>query len=100
MTDSGIWTPGPVGDPAKNAFRHWGDHGKQFPEYLNAVQYVRGAHAFLSTLPAGTQSKVRSNGDVLLYHGPSNTFAIKTAGGVPRTMFKPTDAQAYFNRQH
>jgi filamentous hemagglutinin len=44
-------------------------------------------------------SETRTNGDVLLYDATSNTFAVKNAQGVPRTMFKPTDGAAYFQRQ-
>ena len=47
----------------------------------------------------GVLTKVRANGDVLLYDAASNTFAIKNGQGVPRTMFKPTDGAAYFYRQ-
>lgn len=33
--------------------------------------------------------KTVANGDVLLYNPSTNIFAVKTANGVPRTMFKP-----------
>ncbi len=30
---------------------------------------------------------------------PSNTFAVKNAQGVPKTMFKPKDGAVYFHNQ-
>ena len=33
----------------------------------------------------------RANGDALLYDAKSNTFAVVTKAGAPRTMFKPRD---------
>jgi pyocin large subunit-like protein len=43
--------------------------------------------------------RVRANGDVLLYDPASNTFAIRSAGGSPRSMFKPVEGIAYFYKQ-
>ena len=41
----------------------------------------------------------RSNGDTLLYDAKSNTFAVVTKAGAPRTMFKPRDGSAYWDQQ-
>jgi pyocin large subunit-like protein len=75
-----------------------------FPEFLrraqNAKQYVEEAVEFVTHPPAGTLSKLRANGDTVLYNAETNTFAVKTAAGAPRTMFKPSgNGMAYFNAQ-
>jgi pyocin large subunit-like protein len=41
----------------------------------------------------------RSNGDALLYDAKTNTFAVVTKAGAPRTMFKPRDGAAYWEQQ-
>ena len=92
---SSLWSMG-----AKNALTHWLKHGKEFPGLLNAKQYAEAAKDFVTNPPLGTLSKLRPNGDTVLYNSATNTFAVKTAGGVPRTMFKPSgDGMAYFSKQ-
>jgi pyocin large subunit-like protein len=41
----------------------------------------------------------RPNGDVLLYQASTNTFAVVSRDGVPKTMFKPRDGAAYWIEQ-
>jgi len=82
-----------------NAYGHWKKHGKEFPEYLNAKQYVDAAHNFMAAPPAGTLIKTRPNGDTLYYNPATNVFASKDINGVPRTMFKPEKALEYWNKQ-
>jgi filamentous hemagglutinin len=66
----------------------------------NAKQYAEAAKDFVTNPPLGTLSELRPNGDTVLYNPATNTFAVKTAGGVPRTMFKPSgDGMAYFSKQ-
>jgi filamentous hemagglutinin len=74
-------------------------HKKDFPNLQNAKQYVEAAQDFVANPPTGTLSKVRANGDVLLYNPGTNTFAVKAADGTPRTMFKPTLGSTYFHAQ-
>lgn len=63
-------------------------------------EYVDQAHAFVAKPPAGVQRATRSsNGDQLLYDARSNTFAVATRDGAPRTMFKPDDGAEYWVRQ-
>jgi hypothetical protein len=96
-----IWTPSPKKglSPVENAYRHWKDHSPEFPEFYNAKQYVDATHAFINSPPAGTLTKTRPNGDVLFYHHGSNTFAVKSASGAPRTMFRPDDGIDYWYKQ-
>ncbi|MBF0313785.1 MAG: hypothetical protein HQK52_10245 [Oligoflexia bacterium] len=95
-----IWSEGKFKDSVKNAFKHYKDHGKQFPEVNNAIEYVEKAHDFMKNPPAGTLTKTRPhNGDKLFYHPETNTFASQTTEGAPRTMFKPDDGMKYWERQ-
>lgn len=95
-----LWTSTKHRTTVQNAFKHYKDHGKDFPELNNAVEYVEKAHAFGLKPPQGTLSKIRAhNGDRLLYHPDTNTFVSISKEGVPRTMFKPVDGIKYFEGQ-
>ncbi|KAA0992038.1 hypothetical protein [Dyadobacter aurulentus] len=91
-----LWTSTSKLSSVKNAFGHWKKHGAEFPEFLNAKQYVEGAKNFMHNSPAGTLMKTRANGDILKYHPGTNTFGVIDASGVPRTMFRPTDGMKYW----
>jgi filamentous hemagglutinin len=75
------------------------DHRGEFPEYKNEQEYVQGAKHFVNDPPAGTLTKMRPNGDKLFYNPNTNTFAVRSPGGPPRTMFRPTEGMEYWNRQ-
>jgi hypothetical protein len=62
-------------------------------------QFVKKAHAFVDHPPAGTQTLTRANGDTLFYDPKANVFAVASKDGAPRTMFKPDDGQAYWDKQ-
>jgi len=101
-----IWTPGRYRDVVKNAFEHFKKHGKEFPELLNAKQYVESAHSFINSPPPGTLIKVRANGDTILYNPSTNILAVKDKDCTPKTMFKPDPSEHgyptnldYFNAQ-
>jgi filamentous hemagglutinin family protein len=90
----------------ENAQAHWTKHASEFPQYSNAAQYVEGAQAFVANPPASALKIVRSNGDTVLFDPLTDTFAIKSVSGGPRTMFKPDPANHgyptnldYFNAQ-
>jgi RHS repeat-associated protein len=83
----------------KNAYAHWLKHGKEFPNLQNAKQYAEAAENFVTNPPAGTLSKLRPNGETVLYEPSTNTFAVKGADGAPKTMFKPSSGANYFNAQ-
>ena len=74
--------------------RNGADFGAQTLE-----DYVAEAHAFADKPPKGTQMTTRRNGDVLLYDPIGNVFAVVTADGAPRTLFKPKDGPAYWAKQ-
>lgn len=83
----------------ENALSHWIKHSSEFPEYSNASQYAEGAQTFVSKPPSNVLIKTRANGDTLLYDPLSNTFAVKTVDGNPRTMFRPADGINYWRKQ-
>ncbi|MDP8916324.1 MAG: hypothetical protein M3M95_03805 [Pseudomonadota bacterium] len=63
-------------------------------------EYIDRAHAFVSKPPAGAERATRaSNGDKLVYDPKTNTFAVATRDGAPRTMFKPDEGAEYWERQ-
>ncbi|EPY8601677.1 VENN motif pre-toxin domain-containing protein, partial [Escherichia coli] len=97
--DTQIWTETKKAEPVGNAYGHWTKHGKEFPEYQNAKQYVDAAHNFMTHPPPGTLTKNRPNGDTLYYNPVTNVFASKDINGVPRTMFKPEKGIEYWNKQ-
>lgn len=64
-----------------------------------ARDYLAKVDAFTTRPPAGTERVERPNGDVLLYQASTNTFAVLSRDGVPKTMFKPRDGAAYWAEQ-
>lgn len=64
-----------------------------------AEDYLVKIRAFTTRPPAGTERVERPNGDVLLYQASTNTFAVVSREGVPKTMFKPRDGAAYWAEQ-
>lgn len=97
--DNYLWSSTKSLSDADNAAKHWKDHGHEFPEYRTQQEYISAAQHFVRQPSSNVQKKVRANGDVLLYDRSTNTFAVRTASGTARTMFKPTDGEAYFERQ-
>jgi filamentous hemagglutinin len=89
----GNWSTTKTLTAPENALKHWTDHSPEFPEYLNASQYIEAAQNFVKTPSAQSLVKTRSNGDVLLYEPSTNTFAVKTSTGEPRTMYRPSPAK-------
>ena len=64
-----------------------------------AQDYLAKVQTFTTRPPAGTERVERPNGDVLLYQASTNTFAVVSRDGVPKTMFKPRDGAAYWAGQ-
>jgi filamentous hemagglutinin len=95
---SSIWSSTKSLTSVENAFTHWQKHSSGFPELANATQYVEAAQAMVTNPPEGALIKVRST-DTLIDDPASNIFAVKSADGVPRTMFKPTGGINYWNAQ-
>ncbi|MDO9587836.1 MAG: S-type pyocin family protein [Brevundimonas sp.] len=74
--------------------RNGADFGAATPQ-----DYLAKVEAFTSRPPPGTDRAERPNGDVLLYQASTNTFAVVSRDGAPRTMFKPRDGATYWVEQ-
>ena len=61
--------------------------------------YLAKVEQFTRNPPAGTDRVERPHGDVLLYQASTNTFAVVSRDGVPKTMFKPRDGASYWAEQ-
>lgn len=64
-----------------------------------AEDYLVRVRTFTTRPPADTERVERPNGDVLLYQASTNTFAVVSRDGVPKTMFKPRNGAAYWAEQ-
>jgi pyocin large subunit-like protein len=61
--------------------------------------FLTKVHAFIDNPPQGVLTLTRSNGDRLMYDPKGNIFAVADKNGAPRTLFKPKDGQAYWDKQ-
>lgn len=82
----------------ENAERAFERNGEAF-EAASLDDFVRKAHAFVNDPPASAETIRRGNGDTLIYDPQDNIFAVATAQGAPRTMFKPDDGPVYWEEQ-
>ena len=93
-----MWSSNSKYSAQENAAYHFDRNGKDFgAEDVDA--FVRKAHAFVNDPPRDALIMSRANGDRLIYDPQSNTFAVATKDGAPRTMFKPDDGLAYWEKQ-
>lgn len=65
----------------------------------SAEEYLEKARAFTRSPPTDAEKIGRPNGDTLIYHARTNTFAVVDKRGVVRTMFKPSNGADYWERQ-
>jgi pyocin large subunit-like protein len=82
----------------ENAQRAFERNGEAFGA-RSIDQFIKKAHAFVDHPPKGTLTLTRANGDTLFYDPKANVFAVANKAGAPRTMFKPDDGQAYWDKQ-
>jgi pyocin large subunit-like protein len=61
--------------------------------------FLTKEHTFIDNPPQGVLTLTRSNGDKLMYDPTGNIFAVADKQGAPRTLFKPKDGQAYWDKQ-
>ena len=93
-----IWAANRKHTAQENADYQFGKNGKDFGAASEA-DYVAKVHAFVDAPPNGVQKVARANGDALLYDAKTNTFAVVSKTGAPRTMFKPRDGASYWQQQ-
>ena len=93
-----MWSSNAKYSAEENARYHFERDGATFgATTLDA--FVRKAHAFVNEPPKGALTLTRANGDRLVYDPDANVFAVATKEGAPRTMFKPDDGMAYWEKQ-
>lgn len=93
-----LWSSSRRFSAEENARRHFEKNG----EAVGARDYedfLAKVHGFVRKPPRDALTLTRANGDRLLYDPKSNLFAVVTRDGAPRTMFKPDDGMAYWERQ-
>ena len=93
-----MWAPSKAKSAEEGAEKAFERNGEAFGA-KTLDQYIQKAHAFVGHPPKGTQTLTRKNGDTLFYDPKSNVFAVANKEGAPRTMFKPDDGEAYWEKQ-
>lgn len=93
-----MWAPSRRYSAEEGAQRQFERDGASF-DAKTLDQYVKKAHAFIGHPPKGTLTLTRKNGDILYYDPKDNIFAVASKEGAPRTMFKPDDGEAYWEKQ-
>ena len=93
-----VWASSKRFSAEEGAQRQFERDGATF-EAKTVDQYVKKAHAFVGHPPKGTLTLTRKNGDILYYDPKGNIFAVASKEGAPRTMFKPDDGMAYWEKQ-
>lgn len=93
-----MWSSNAKYSAEENATYHFERNGAEFGA-KDVDAFVRQAHDFVTDPPRGALTLTRANGDRLIYDEKSNTFAVATKDGAPRTMFKPDDGLAYWEKQ-
>ena len=93
-----MWAANRKHSAAENAQYQFAKNGGDFGA-TTETDYVTKVHAFIERPPSDAQTLDRNNGDRLIYDAHSNTFAVVTKDGAPRTMFKPRDGAAYWTQQ-
>jgi pyocin large subunit-like protein len=93
-----VWAPSKRFTAEEGAQKQFERDGDAFGAKTRE-QFVQKAHAFVGHPPKGTLTLTRKNGDILYYDPKGNVFAVASKEGAPRTMFKPDDGMAYWEKQ-
>jgi pyocin large subunit-like protein len=93
-----LWSKTRKLSPAENSRNAFTKHGQEVGA-KSYEDYMAMVHAFVHTPPKGTETLTRGNGDVLMFDAKSDVFAVITKTGAPRTLFRPYDGQAYWQKQ-
>lgn len=93
-----LWSANSKYSAEENAEYHFKRNGEEF-DVKTVDAFVAKAHAFVNEPPKGAKTMTRKNGDRLIYDPKSNTFAVATKEGAPRTMFHPDNGADYWQAQ-
>lgn len=93
-----LWSSNRKYSAYENATYHFEKHGaevgaRSYEEWLGMV------HGFIHAPPKGVETLARNNGDTLFYDTRRNVFAVMTKKGAPRTLFRPYEGAAYWQKQ-
>lgn len=93
-----LWSSNRRYSAYENATYHFEKHAHSF-RLQTYPEWVAFVHEFVHNPPKGTQTIKRNNGDTLFYDARQNIFAVMTRQGAPRTLFRPDDGAAYWQKQ-
>ncbi len=93
-----IWAANRNHSGQENADYHFKRDGEAFGS-TTEEDFLTKVHAFIDHPPQGVLQLTRANGDTLMYDPKGNIFAVADKNGAPRTVFKPRDGQAYWDKQ-
>jgi pyocin large subunit-like protein len=93
-----VWAPNRQLTADEAAAASFERNGAEF-EAKSVDDWVGKVHDFVDKPPRGATKITRVNGDVLIYDAKTNVFAVATKDGAPRTMFKPREGAAYWDKQ-
>jgi pyocin large subunit-like protein len=93
-----IWAANKTHSGQENADYHFKRDADVFGS-TTEDDFLTKVHAFIDRPPQGVLVLTRSNGDRLMYDPKGNIFAVADKDGAPRTLFKPKDGQAYWDKQ-
>ncbi len=93
-----LWSKTRKFSPAENSHNAFDKHGQEVGA-KSYEDYMAMVHHFVHEPPKGTETMTRANGDVLMFNAKSDVFAVITKAGAPRTLFRPFDGQAYWQKQ-
>lgn len=93
-----VWAPNRRLTADEAAKANFERNGEDFG-IRSADAWVTRVHDFVESPPRGAERLTRANGDVLIYDAKDNVFAVVTKDGAPRTMFKPREGAAYWDKQ-
>jgi hypothetical protein len=82
----------------ENAQYQFEHHGSELGA-SSLDDFLVKAHQFTGAPPQGALTLTRANGDHLIYDPKSGLFGVVRADGAPRTVTKPNDGQAFWNKQ-
>lgn len=92
-----VWTSTSQKTSLQNARGHWLEHKSKFKN-ITFNQYTKKAKYFIDNPPKGTLKKFRAETQKgkttfkkIFYNVKSNTFAVSTKKGIPKTFFKPNN---------
>jgi pyocin large subunit-like protein len=93
-----LWAANRKHSAQENADYHFKRDGEVFGA-ASEDEFLTKVHAFIDSPPKGVLTLTRSNGDKLMYDPQQNIFAVADKQGAPRTLFKPKEGQAYWDKQ-